>query len=190
VMEQQACTYQNAYTIRMPGEFNYNAFANRGAQQGNAKWIMVANNDLIFERGWLKELLAVNHPVVSPKNPGDDRQEHITVNTTGYENGSHFSGWCFMISRDLWRRIDGFDDCVSFWCSDDVVVEQVRRCNVAPMLVPSARVRHLVSKTLNDAKNQDELTWRQLDIFNRKYGPHPLSRSEAFRSWKRSQAHK
>ena len=187
VMEQQPVTYRYATTVRTPRQFHYNAFANSGARQGSAEWIMVANNDLIFGDGWLHNLLAANHPVVSPKCPRDRRQAEFTENTTGYFTARHLSGWCFMIQRKIWEQIGGFDECVSFWASDDVVIEQCRALGIAPMLVPSSTVEHLGSVTLKEAPDHDDLTWAQLDAFNDKYGPHRLSTDPRFLRWKANQ---
>lgn len=170
VLEQQPLEYERVRTIHLPGEFHYNAFANHGARLGFSEWIMIANNDLIFGDDWLEPLLAANHPVVSPKCPVRPSQSSITVNTTGDSNGVHLSGWCFMIRRDLWEAIGAFDECVEFWCSDDVVIEQVKARGIEPMLVPASRVEHLGSVTLCQTDDPEEkLTRRQLEIFNRKY---------------------
>ena len=188
VMEQNPdVTYARAWTFKMPGEFNYNRFANIGAIMGGAPWLMVANNDLIFHDGWLDNLLAAQHPVVSPKCPRDSRQAHITTPTLGYRAGVHFSGWCFMLKRELWERMGEFDESVSFWCSDDIVIEQLRALDVQPMLVPDARVEHVQSVTLRrqDPGVRDELTWKQLDIFERQYGPHRLARNAHYQRWKK-----
>ena len=188
VLEQIAgVSYRDATVIAAPKEFNINAFANRGAALGSADWIMVANNDLVFHPGWLHHLLAANHPVVSPKNPGDSRQVHIVNNTSGFVNGTHFSGWCFMIARRLWAEMGGFDADFAMWCADDAIVEQLRAHNVAPMLVPGAVVEHLESVTLNVVANRDELTWGCVRLFNAKYGRAMFVNDAGFRAWQ--QAH-
>lgn len=187
VMEQGPTTYQRARTVANPGPFNYNRSANHGARLGTAEWVMIANNDLEFANGWLHELLAAGHPVVSPINPGDTRQRDLTDNTLGDVNGRHLSGWCFMISRLLLRAIGGLDDCVDFWCSDDVTVEQVKAAGVLPMLVPGAKVRHLASRTLKSVPNADDLTWRQVSIFNAKYGAAKFADDPRYRAWQARQ---
>lgn len=178
--------YRRAATIPMPGVFNYNGFANFGASRGSADWILVANNDLIFRDGWLHSLLAANHPLVSPKCPRDVRQAEFTENTVGGVTGRHLSGWCYMISRDLWDRMGGLDDSVSFWCSDDVVIEQAAALGVQPMIVPSSVVEHDQSSTLKNqsASSRDELTWAQLDKFIAKYGSHRMQDNPEFLRWK------
>ncbi|HJT91695.1 MAG TPA: hypothetical protein VJ777_07085, partial [Mycobacterium sp.] len=189
VMEQQAHSYRFATTVRCPGEFNYNRFCNRGAALGDAEWILFANNDLVFHDGWLHQLLAADHPVVSPKCPLDPRQAEILENTTGTYTARHLSGWCFMMRRELWQQIGGLDDCVSFWCSDDVVIEQLKLVGVEPMLVVDSVVEHLQSATLKHQPAPDELTWKQIDIFNRKYGRHRMAADRRFRAWERRNAH-
>lgn len=190
VIEQQKdVRYQRAQTIYTPDEFNYNRFANKGAGMGFAPWIMVANNDLDFHDGWLHELLAAEHPVVSPKNYLDTRQAHLTENTMGWQNAVNFSGWCFMVRRDIFTAMGGFSDIVRFWCSDDVVIEQLKELDVAPMLVPAARVDHSISATLKLASDaeHDELTWGQVEIFNRIFNQHKFEDDKRYLEWRKSQ---
>lgn len=160
----------NMLHICAMGDFHYNKFANYGARLGTAPWIMIANNDLIFEFDWLAPLLAADHPIVSPIYPEDPRQQNVRGNETGYRTGRHFSGWCFMITRQLWQRIGGFDESVRFWCSDDVVVQQLKALDIPPMVVPESRVRHMVSATLSTSPERDELTWGQVAVYNERYG--------------------
>lgn len=162
--------YQGAKVLPSVEPFHYNKAANLGARAGDAPWIMIANNDLQFENGWLHELLAAGWPIVSPHNPGDPRQANLEANETGDVTGRHLSGWCFMIKRDMWEDIGGFDEQVRFWCSDDVVVQQCLKLGTHPMVVPTARVRHLGSATLKSETGAQELTWGQVKIYNDMFG--------------------
>lgn len=178
--------YDRAVTLHPDWEFNYNGSANAAAKLGSAEWIVVANNDLLFGEGWLHKLLSACHPVVSPKCPRDVRQRNFRTNTLGHRIGYEFSGWCFMMRRDVWELIGGLDDRVKFWGSDDVVVEQLRAHGITPMLVPAAEVTHLRSVTLNNQDRQvyDELTWGQLDVFIDLYGSHRLQNHPSYLRWK------
>lgn len=177
--------YHNATTFRRTGAFNYNGFANYGAEQGQADWVMVANNDLVFEAGWLQALLDAQHDVVSPREPNDPRQVRITKNTLGDVVSTHFSGWCFMIKRTLWEHIGKFDTDVTFWCSDDAVIEQVKAAGVMPMIVYKSIVHHYVSKTLGSVpKNAwNDLKWRNVYIFNKKYGKEKFISDQNYIRW-------
>lgn len=180
----QADGYQHATTVRKFDKFNYNAFANFGADQGNAEWIMIANNDLVFHDGWLHNLIAAGNDLVSPHEPNDARQKDITKNTKGYVNGTHFSGWCFMIKRKLYEKIGKFDTDVTFWCSDDATIMQCKAVGVKPMLVYDAIVDHVTSATLRrEGAETDNLTWRNIYIFTKKYGHHKFEDHPAYKLW-------
>ncbi|MDR2274360.1 MAG: glycosyltransferase [Sphingobacterium sp.] len=178
--------YNNATTVYHNASFNYNSFANVGARQGSAPWIMIANSDLIFHHGWLHELLSAGNDVVSPHERNDPRQQDIIENTWGTINGKHFSGWCFMIKRSLWEEIQGFDDCVNFWFSDDVTIEQVLSKGVTPMIVKKSLVDHLGSTTLKTLSQEDqgEYCWGQVHIFNSKYGKNKFEDNRYYQEWK------
>lgn len=185
VMEGGVGQYHNAVTIPKRTKFNYNQFANEGAALGKAEWIMIANNDLEFTDGWLHNLLSADHPVVSPHEPTDVRQKGIIDNEKGYECGRHFSGWCFMISRALWLDIGKFDEAVDFWCSDDVVIEQVKAKGIAPMLVKESIVRHAGSITLKQQPEEtaNDLKWRNVFIFNTKYAKNKFNTHPSYIQW-------
>jgi len=179
--------YKNATVIEHRVTFNYNKFANLGASNGSAEWIMVANNDLVFNEGWLEHLLAANNDVVSPREPSDPRQSNIKKNTSGYVTSMHFSGWCFMIRRTLWDKIGGFDTDVSFWCSDDAVIEQVKAEGVMPMLVYKSVVDHFTSITLRSLPRNatDNMKWSNVYIFNKKYNKFKFIDSPDYQRWLR-----
>lgn len=172
VLEQKEAIYANAVTLKMDEKFHYNRSGNYGASRGHAQWIMLANNDLEFQDGWLHALLGAGHPLVSPIDPANSRQFGLTENEVGEQNGRHLSGWCFMISRELWNEIGGFDEDVDFWCSDDVVIEQAKAKGVLPMVVPDSRVLHLGSQTHSsiDFREIDDRKWGNVYTFNKKYG--------------------
>jgi len=185
VIEQvQGVKYQNAQTIYKNEPFNYNASANYGASLGSSDWIVVANNDLEFTRAWLEELLAANHELVSPHEPNDYRQQGLNSNECGRVIGRNIAGWCFMIKRTLFEKIGGFDTDVDFWCSDNVVIEQCLAFDIEPMVVKKSVVNHLGSQTMRCQQNMGDLTWRNVAIFNIKYGKNEFSTNRQFAMWK------
>jgi GT2 family glycosyltransferase len=185
VMEGGVGQYHNAVTIPKRTKFNYNQFANEGAALGKADWIMVANNDLEFTDGWLHNLLSADNPVVSPHEPNDVRQKGIIENEPGFECGRNFCGWCFMVSRQLWLDIGKFDEDVDFWCSDDVVIEQVKAKGVTPLLVKESIVHHAGSVTLLQQPEdvQTDWKWRNVFIFNTKYGKNKFNSHPSYIQW-------
>lgn len=185
VIEGGIGQYRGATTIPTREKFNYNDFANKGAAIGKADWIMIANNDLTFHDGWLHNLISAGNEVVSPHEPNDARQKGIIKNELGDQCGRHFSGWCFMIKRTLWEKIGGFDTDVSFWCSDDVVIEQVKAEGVLPMIVKDSIVDHEASSTLSQQTEdqQSELKWRNVYIYNTKYSKNKFAEHASYIKW-------
>lgn len=190
VIEQQAeVRYEDAKTVYHPAEFNYNAFMNLGAREGQAKWVMFANNDLVFTDGWLHNLLAANHDLVSPKCPKDPRQKAVKENEVGVVNGRNLSGWCFMMKRTLWDKIGGLDEDFIGWYADDATIEQCVNVGVNPMLVPDSIVEHLGSTTLKTLpeEERDNLCWSKLELFNKKYNKNKFHDNPNYLSWKKRQ---
>jgi len=90
-----------------------------------------------------------------------------------------------MIKRKLWLAIGGFDTRVSFWCSDDVVIEQVKAMGVEPMLVAESLVSHKPSTTLRalPTEEQEAITWGNVYIFNKEYGKDKFSDNPRYLDW-------
>lgn len=181
--------YSGAKTVYHSAKFNYNAFMNLGARQGKAPWIMFANNDLLFRSGWLHQLLTADWPLVSPKCPKDVRQRDVKRNELGEQNGRNLSGWCFMMARDLWTAIGGLDEEFDGWYADDSTIEQCKRLNVYPMIVPGALVEHLGSITLKQLPQSErsDLCWGKLERFNEKYGQKKFIDNPNYLKWKQGQ---
>src|SRR5690606_35128929 len=107
----------------------------------------------------------------------------------GDVNGRNISGWAFIIKRSLWQEIGGLDESVSFWCSDDCVIEQVRNKGVLPMLVAESIVDHLGSTTFRTVPQHqwDDMTWKEVYTFNKNYNKAKLSDSPHIKIWKEKQ---
>lgn len=171
VCEQTTWKYNFATTLHMPGEFNYNRFANKAISAFNSPWVCVANNDVIFHSGWFSALLRVNAPVMSPANPANILQRRHKVPVQGTAVQEHFSGWCFVMRRSVWQTIGGFDEEFPFYCADNAVVRQLVAAGITPMLVPDSRVSHVVGATRKKlpAKERRAITADQVALYDLKY---------------------
>jgi GT2 family glycosyltransferase len=191
VIEQaKEVQYKNAMTYNADRPFNYNYYLNFGAVRGKANWIMFCNNDLVFRNGWLHGLLGADYPIVSPICLKDFRQKGITENEKGWQCGRNLSGWAFMMSRDLYNKIGGLDNDFDFWFADNSLIEQLKVLDTPPMLVPSSRVDHLGSHTLNRESQliRNSLMWSKLELFNKKYNQNLFEDHPSYISWKKSQS--
>lgn len=173
VFEKTQFRYKNATTIHYDdAEFNYNKIANEGIKiYSKYDRFLICNNDLIFHSGWLKPLIECNMPVVSSVDPGLKKQMDIRTNQLGYTNKVHFSPWCFMIDKKTWKQIGGLDEDFGFWYADDSFLEQLKKIETPPCIVPNSKVTHLRSQTLKtvDEEEKSNLTVRQYEKFFNKY---------------------
>ncbi len=173
VEEQADVMYEGAKTIYRTDEFNFNEFANHGATLGSAPWICIANNDLVFKPGWFTELMKNQHlsDVLSPASPKNPLLKGFITPQFGYNIHMHFSGWCFVMKRELWEKIGGFDEDFPFWCADNAVVEQLKTASITPVVIPTSIVKHLGGTTLNSLEQGEynEKTIEQVSKFNKKY---------------------
>lgn len=173
VVELSNHYYDDVTNIKLNEEFNYNKFMNIGAKTSDAPYIVFANNDLIFHEGWFTELLKYDFDCMCPRSMRDFRQwNYKNPVVSGYDVGTIFSGWCFVLKRPIWEQIDGLDEDFKFWYADNATVEQLKKINVTPNLITESYVEHVGSQTLIQEPNevQQHLTGEQGIIFYKKYG--------------------
>lgn len=168
--------YDDCITLHLNKEFNYNAYANAAIELGKSKWVCVCNNDLIFTTNCFENMLSYNFDSMSPISHTTQTQDQFKYKTEpikGYKIAQHISGWCILFKREIWQLINGLDEHVSFWASDDAYAEQLQEKNVEHYLIPTAVVNHInggsnTLKTL-DMNTKEQLTYEQAKKFNRKY---------------------
>lgn len=137
--------------------FNYNKVLNLSREKLKDKDIILfCNNDLVFTENWLDNLLANKGLCLSPKEPTDGRQSNITEDTKGYEVGKHFSGWCFGLIKKALQKIGNFNEDYQFWFADNVVVDELKKLKIEPVLVVKSIVKHLGSQTLQDLEKEEK----------------------------------
>lgn len=188
VESQPTVNHKNCVTLHPTETFGYNKFLNIGAREGLNEYICFANNDLLFKRNWASTLIdamadyacesaAPVCPVSHPKF-GIRPNTHQVIRGLGLgeEGRMNFPGWCFTFSRRLWSMIGGLDELCTFWCSENLVVEQLKKFHQSHLLVTDSVVEHLRggSTTLNPLKKHDpsrhsELTELDVKKFNTKY---------------------
>jgi GT2 family glycosyltransferase len=157
--------FAGAKTITYDFPFNYHRCVNLGLQYGNSDVVAICNNDLLFDRFWLtKTLVAMGETYLSasPNNKASTQKGVIV----GYDVARILLGWCIVVKRKIFEQIGKLDEVVSFWYSDNVYAEQLRRAGIKHILVLDARVTHLTSRTLREMRDKHLITVNQKKIFN------------------------
>jgi len=86
----------------------------------------------------------------------------------GYETGTHVPGWCIGMTRETFKKIEGFNEEVMFWYSDNIYCEQIKSQEIPHCLVCNSIVFHIESKTLatKTDKEYNEYTRNQLSKYH------------------------
>lgn len=183
VVESHDATYKDVEQIIYVEEpVSYNKFLNLGAREGSSEYIAFCNNDLLFGADWASHLLEAMNLFEAnsacpycPISHNIDRSL-IKINSgvyAGYTIRQYFAGWCFILTRELWNRIGRLDERLSFWCSDNATVEQIKQQNERHILVTNSIVTHLSngSQTLNTITHaeRERLMHPEVRKFNQLY---------------------
>jgi GT2 family glycosyltransferase len=154
---------QGARVIRNARNEGYGRANNIGARAAENEFILVVNPDVIVEPGAVASLLdaARRYPdagffapqIVEPSGrvffqPRSLLASYLTNPTgklalpEGEACAPFFSGACFLIRRDLFLSLGGFDENIFLFYEDDDLCRRVADAGSALIYVPQAVVRH------------------------------------------------
>jgi len=147
-------------------KFNYNKAVNFGISKTKSQYIGFFNNDVVFEKGWDKEIIKQMKKHGALSASPTCRKSHVKTKKEviqGYEVRRQVAGWAIVVDRNIFYKIGKINTDVDFWLSDNVYVEQIKQADVKHILVTNSKVLHLDggSKTLDISTNKRELTQGQ-----------------------------
>jgi hypothetical protein len=160
-------------------KFNYNKFLNISNQFLSKEWVIVINNDVIFEKNWFSKIIDIYNKdnsilSFSPKDPchfskyfpGYFNDKNLT-HVSGYNISEHVHGWCLVIHKSVWDLVSPFDENFDMYYQDNDYSETIKHHNIKHCIVRDSIVHHLGSKTTDtpfgtnsDEINKSELTFR------------------------------
>jgi N-acetylglucosaminyl-diphospho-decaprenol L-rhamnosyltransferase len=160
----------------------YGTAANRALASGKAALVCVSNADVVPEPRALAELAAVaeGEPaagMVGPVFGGDADHYHAELPTGptllgrifvgGFRRGGapapdrgaiaevgQPSGACFLMRRETWQRIGGFDEGFFLWYEDVDLAKRLRDAGFRNLVVGSARVDHATAESFRQLDNR------------------------------------
>jgi glycosyltransferase involved in cell wall biosynthesis len=175
VIETQAgdVQYKGATVIQPEIPFNYNAYLNIGFARCTADRVIIANNDLVFHKGWYEEMMKVNADSMSPWTDG--YPAHNTLKDKiipGYQVSYLVCGWCIVVKKSVLDKIGKFDEQFDFWFQDNDYAMQLLRHQAQHVFVGTSWVTHLYSQShkLIEREGYDAKTKGAQAKFDAKYG--------------------
>ena len=177
-----------------PTNLGYAGANNRGAEMARGALLVLINNDLVFAPGWLEAMLAshlalgeragvigniqrrfatrtIDHVGISfdvKGKPAHDQRPPGIIERARYllRVSPAVTGACILISTDLWRELDGFDEAYVNGCEDvDLCLRAAERGKLNGVALRSEVLHHISASP--GRKRRDEantcrllLRWR------------------------------
>ncbi len=208
----------DGYKVHLNAEnAGYAASNNRGAALAGGDYLVLLNNDLVLTPGWLEPMLALHRRLARPgvvgnvqvsASSGELDHTGIVINAKGKPEhdrrlpagGSRsrrvdaVTGACWLVRRDLWTQLGGFDEGFLNGCEDvDFCLRAASHRHVNAVALESV-IRHHVSaspgRKLRDEANtrrlvlrwRDELALRGSRAWSQDYVARILNAATAFSS--------
>lgn len=167
-------------TIYPRAAFGYHKYMNIGIRQTQSPYVCIANNDLLFQKGWASAILKAfdsdsKLKSACPLCPVHHPTLNIFPNTgirKGYEVRYEVAGWCILFERSILKITGKLDEGFKFWFADNDYANTLQKHGIQHALVTDSLVEHLESKTLltKDEKEQFMLTKGERFYFEYKWG--------------------
>ena len=159
--------------VMYEGVFNYNRALNLGLRYAKNEVHILANNDIIFHKGWSKigELMKLNN-----YHSASAWAWHLTMFELGdtiypgYKVGYILTGWCLFMDRFCHETIGELDESVPFWYSDNIYACQLEAAGIRHGLFANVQIDHIASKTLlkQPSRMQRYYQGGAIQIFNQR----------------------
>lgn len=186
--------------LELAGEnLGYGRAANRALAGGEAELVCVSNADVVPEPGALAEMAAVASSearagMVGPAFSGDGGRYHAEMPGGGALLGRIFagsflrrpvpapppgevsevgqpSGASFVMRREVWEQVGGFDEGFFLWYEDVDLAKRLRDAGFRNLIVGSARVEHAAARSFAQLDRRSQQAIR-LDSLRRYIGKH------------------
>jgi GT2 family glycosyltransferase len=161
--------------LSCPGPFNFSKLCNEGAKAAGSQYLLFLNNDVeILDNDWLGKMLAVaQHPKVAIVGAtllySDYTLQHAGIFPQGDGTWQHayrfqpadFAGYagelrhvrivpavtgaCFMIEKDLFNRLGGFNEELPVTHNDVDLCLRFNALGLKSAITPHARLFHFES---------------------------------------------
>ena len=174
--------FPNSLTIYPKAKFGFNRYLNVGVNATSNPYICFCNNDLIFHKKWATELLGVitqeKALSAAPFCPVTHKRDGYPFQEPYLPIYHIFSGWCFLIKRELIDIIGAFDEKFDFWYSDMDYLNTLKVHDIKNYMVTKSKVTHLGSKTSEELSAEDYKTLTAIPrtYYSYKWGHHNFFR--------------
>lgn len=152
--------YYGVYEYIKPSiKFNYNAYLNIGFSYAKNAWVIISNDDVLYEHNWLTEIMKIHEerPDIESFSPKDPvlynkyfPNHFVGTNIKYYESHivtEFLQGWCIVIKKKALDRIIPLDEQFDMYYQDNDFSEMLIKHQIKHALVRYSIALHM--NTLN-----------------------------------------
>jgi len=173
--------------IRFEKNLGFVKAINTGLKNVDAEFICLVNNDTIFTKGWLSEMveimrenkeIGVLNPASNswsewpPKNNSlEEYAEKISLRKGQWQEASYCIGFCMMFRKDILDKVGYLDDSYGMgYLEETDFCRRVQKLNYFCGIAKGAYVYHLGGQTFKKFSNSRVWYKENLKIFNQRWG--------------------
>ena len=133
-------------------EFNYNKFLNLGLKKTKTDYILISNNDVMYEENCLNILvnkLIKKYDSVCPLDISTNLTTTSEEDIAWYTIGKLVTGWSILFKKEILNKIGYFDEQFSFWYQDNDYANWLEKCKLKNALIPTALIHHYGKQSHN-----------------------------------------
>ena len=144
---------KNLTIIKPQKLFNFHRFFNIGIKAAINDYLILSNNDVIFDLDFVKEaqegikklnLLSYSpYDIKSNKLSKSEVERHDFVK--GYDIQKHIAGWCIIVKKTIFDTIGSLDERFPFFYADSDYALILQKYNIQHALLTKCKAVHLES---------------------------------------------
>lgn len=170
----------NVKVIQPNEKFNYNKFLNIGLEYCDNDWILITNNDTIYEKNFIENMMDAHNKdmdllSMSPMDVDSGYQSDMGFDKSvhyGYEIMKQLVGWSILMNKKIIDIIGKFDENFTFLYQDADYAKKLEINNIKHGCVTNSRAKHLVnvSHGLIEPEEYEKMTTGMEKMFKTTWG--------------------
>lgn len=147
--------YDNVdYYIRPKEDFNYNKYLNIANKYLKSDWVLITNNDVVYQRNWLTKIFEIynEHPEIESFSPKEvlyystiycDHFDSDDTYWVNYEVSEGLLGWSLLMRRRVWDEVYPWDEQFDFYYQDNDYAKIIESKGILHAVVRDSLTLHI-----------------------------------------------
>jgi len=148
-------TYENVDVyIRPEEEFNYNKYLNIANEYLTSDWVLITNNDVIYQREWFSKILEIynKRPDIESFSP-KEVLFYSTIYGDHFDSGDDYfesyrvtesvMGWSLVMRKRVWDEIYPWDENFDFYYQDNDYAKTIESKGIKHAVVRDSLTLHI-----------------------------------------------